>query len=73
MDAMSDEELAGRIDAAAHLAAAELYLDRYEDASAHAERALGGRPRDRTALPHARFRLWRRASSCAAGWPRPPR
>jgi tetratricopeptide (TPR) repeat protein len=40
VDAMSDEELAGRIDAAAHLAAAELYMDRYDDAGAHAERAL---------------------------------
>ncbi len=38
--AMSDDELAGSIDAAAHLAAAELYLDRYEEAVAHAERAL---------------------------------
>jgi ATP/maltotriose-dependent transcriptional regulator MalT len=40
VDAMPDDELAGRIDAAAHLAAAELYMDRYEEASAHAERAL---------------------------------
>ena len=41
VDAMSDAQLAGRIDAAAHLAAAELYMDRYDDAAAHAERALG--------------------------------
>ena len=40
IDAMSDDELAGRIDACAHLAAAELYLDRYREAEAHAERAL---------------------------------
>jgi DNA-binding NarL/FixJ family response regulator len=40
VDAMSDEELAGRIDAPAYLAAAELYMDRYEEASAHADRAL---------------------------------
>lgn len=40
VDAMSDEELAGRIDAAAHLAAAELYMDRYDQSAAHAERAL---------------------------------
>ena len=40
LDAMSDEELAARVDAAAHLALAELYLDRYADAGAHAERAL---------------------------------
>ncbi len=40
VDAMPDEQLAGRIDAVAHLAAAELYMDRYDDAAAHAERAL---------------------------------
>jgi ATP/maltotriose-dependent transcriptional regulator MalT len=40
VDAMRDEELAGRIDAAAHLAAAEIYLDRYYEAGVHAERAL---------------------------------
>ena len=40
VDAMPDAELAGRIDAAAHLAAAELFMDRYEQATAHAERAL---------------------------------
>ena len=40
VDAMSDEQLAGRIDAAAHLAAAEIYLDRYFEAGQHAERAL---------------------------------
>ena len=32
VETMSDDELAGRIDAAAHLAAAELYLDRYDEA-----------------------------------------
>ena len=40
VESMPDEELAGRIDAAAHVAAAEIYLDRYESAEAHAERAL---------------------------------
>jgi len=40
VDSMLDEKLAGRIDAAAHLGAAELYLDRYHDAGKHAERAL---------------------------------
>jgi ATP/maltotriose-dependent transcriptional regulator MalT len=38
---MSDTELAARIDASAHLATAEFYLDRFEDSRAHAERALG--------------------------------
>jgi ATP/maltotriose-dependent transcriptional regulator MalT len=37
---LADAELALRLDAAANLAGAELYLDRYEDARAHAERAL---------------------------------
>src|ERR687897_2238001 len=37
---LADEELAVRLDAAANLAGAELYLDRYEEAEAHAERAL---------------------------------
>jgi ATP/maltotriose-dependent transcriptional regulator MalT len=40
VDSMPDEQLAGRIDAAAHLAAAEIYLDRYHEAGVHAERAL---------------------------------
>jgi ATP/maltotriose-dependent transcriptional regulator MalT len=37
---LDDDELALRLDAAANLAGAELYLDRYEDAQAHAERAI---------------------------------
>jgi ATP/maltotriose-dependent transcriptional regulator MalT len=40
VDSLSDEELSRRLDAAAWLAAAELYLDRYPDADAHASRAL---------------------------------
>jgi len=40
VDSMPDDQLAARIDAAAHVAAAELYLDRYQEAGAHAERAL---------------------------------
>lgn len=40
VDSVADAELARRIDAAAWLAGAELYLDRYADADAHAERAL---------------------------------
>ncbi|HEX6651740.1 MAG TPA: AAA family ATPase [Thermoleophilaceae bacterium] len=40
VDSMPDEQLAGRIDSAAHLAAAELYLDRYHEAGVHSERAL---------------------------------
>jgi ATP/maltotriose-dependent transcriptional regulator MalT len=37
---LDDAALALRLDAAANLAGAELYLDRYEQAGAHAERAL---------------------------------
>jgi DNA-binding NarL/FixJ family response regulator len=37
---LDDDELALRLDAAANLAGAELYLDRYEQAEAHAERAI---------------------------------
>jgi DNA-binding NarL/FixJ family response regulator/tetratricopeptide (TPR) repeat protein len=40
VESMSDDELTGRIDAPAYLAAAELYLDRYEETIAHSERAL---------------------------------
>jgi ATP/maltotriose-dependent transcriptional regulator MalT len=40
IDGLSDDELSLRPDAAAWLAAAELYLDLYADADAHASRAL---------------------------------
>ncbi|HET8949749.1 MAG TPA: AAA family ATPase [Solirubrobacteraceae bacterium] len=38
--AMSDEELGARVDAAAYLTSAATYLDRYDEAVVHAERAL---------------------------------
>jgi DNA-binding NarL/FixJ family response regulator len=37
---LPDDQLAVRLDAAVHLAGAELYLDRYQEAEAHAERAM---------------------------------
>jgi ATP/maltotriose-dependent transcriptional regulator MalT len=40
VDSLADDELAERLDAAAWLAGAELYLDRYAEADAHASRAL---------------------------------
>jgi DNA-binding NarL/FixJ family response regulator len=40
VDSLPDRELSRRLDAAAWLAAAELYLDRYAEADAHAARAL---------------------------------
>jgi DNA-binding CsgD family transcriptional regulator len=40
VESLSDEELALRLDGAAWLAGAELYMDRFAEAAAHAERAL---------------------------------
>jgi tetratricopeptide (TPR) repeat protein len=40
VDSLCDSELSRRLDAAVWLAAAELYLDRYAEADAHATRAL---------------------------------
>jgi ATP/maltotriose-dependent transcriptional regulator MalT len=40
VDDLDDDALALRLDAAANLSGAELYLDRYEQAAAHSERAL---------------------------------
>src|SRR5262249_33010842 len=40
VDSLADSELSRRLDAAAWLAAAELYLDRYAEADAHASRGL---------------------------------
>jgi DNA-binding NarL/FixJ family response regulator/tetratricopeptide (TPR) repeat protein len=51
VDAMGDEELAVRLDAAANLGGAETYLDRFDEAGAHAERAIAvGRAAGRTDL-----------------------
>jgi DNA-binding NarL/FixJ family response regulator len=40
IDSLPDAELALRLDAASHLVAAEIYLDRYHDAAAHAAHGL---------------------------------
>ena len=40
LDALSDEQLAARLDAAVELAGAEIYLDRFVEAAVHAQRAL---------------------------------
>src|SRR5215208_30125 len=40
IDALSDDDLARRLDAIVELAGAEIYLDRFEAAGRHAERAL---------------------------------
>src|SRR5262249_45032636 len=41
VDAMTDEELAARPDAAAHLAGAEAYLERFDECIVHAARGVG--------------------------------
>jgi hypothetical protein len=41
IDELSDQELARRLNALAHLATADLYLDRFRAATHHAQRALG--------------------------------
>lgn len=40
IDGLADDELAGRLDALAHLATAEFYLDHFAEVGPHAERAL---------------------------------
>ena len=40
VDSLSDDELAGHLEAATWLAGVELYLDRYAEGEAHADRAL---------------------------------
>ena len=40
IDSLSDEELARRLDAVVNLAGSEIYLDRFIEAGAHAERAV---------------------------------
>jgi DNA-binding CsgD family transcriptional regulator len=40
LDALTDDQLASRLDAAVELAGSEIYLDRFAEAATHAERAL---------------------------------
>jgi DNA-binding CsgD family transcriptional regulator len=40
IDRLADDQLGGRLDALAHLATAEFYLENFEGAGSHAERAL---------------------------------
>ncbi len=57
----TDEQLAGRLDAAVELAGAEIYLDRFVEAGAHAERALAvGRATGQGAAVPRRLRDARR-------------
>ena len=61
------------LDAAAWLAGAELYLDRYAEADAHAEpRARGSRARPaRESSSSSCSRSSAGSGTCAASWPRP--
>ena len=52
VDDLEDAELAIRLDAAANLAGAELYLDLYEEAAAHARAGPVDRARDRAERVH---------------------
>jgi tetratricopeptide (TPR) repeat protein len=79
IDGMGDEELAMRLDAAANLAGAELYLDRFDEAGEHARRALAvGRATGRTDLFPVLYRSsgpWRRSAGVPprrAGCSTPP-
>jgi DNA-binding NarL/FixJ family response regulator/tetratricopeptide (TPR) repeat protein len=63
VDGLADDELSLRLDAAAWLAAAELYLDLYAEAEAHASRALNlaraiGRTGDLVGLYQILPRVW---------------
>ena len=73
VDALSDAELALRLDAASNLAAAELYLDRYEEAGAHAERAMAvGVATDQASIVPFVAPVLGCVGSSAAASPRPP-
>jgi DNA-binding CsgD family transcriptional regulator len=72
-DALSDEELAPRLDGLAHLALAELYLDHFEASGRHAERALAvGRATGQgdlfpTIFPLLGTALWMQGRAAEAG------
>ena len=72
VDGLSDYELARRPDAASWLAAAELYLDLYAEADAHASRAHGlARATGRGDPATACTRSCPGSGTCAAGSARP--
>ena len=74
VDELSDDELSLRPDAAAWLAVAELYLDLYAEADAHASRALTlARARPGEGIPcSACTRSCPGSGTSAASWPRLP-
>ena len=73
VDDLSDDELSIRPDAAGWLAIAEVYLDLYAEADAHASRALGlARTYVRGIPCTACTPSCPGSGTCAASWPRPP-
>ena len=66
LDRLSDEQLATRLAAAVDLSSAEIYLDRFEEASAHAQRALTvGRAPGRHSSSRASTRSWASRGACS--------
>ena len=72
VDSLSDDELSRRLDAAAWLAAAELYLDLYAEADAHAAGRSASPARAGKASSSAScIRFWAESGACAASSPKP--
>ena len=70
---LSDHQLAHHLDTAIHLAGAELYLDCYPEAQAHADRAIAvGLATDRANLSRWPTRSSVRSSCSVDSWPRQP-
>jgi hypothetical protein len=69
VDSLCDSELSRRLDAAAWLAAAELYLDRYAEADAP---WLSRARRGKRSSSLSCTRSWAGPGTCAASWTRPP-
>ena len=73
IDALTDEELARRLDALVDLAGAEIYLDRFEEAGStpNARCRSDGQPARTSCSPEStRPSAW--PGACSAGWPKPP-
>ncbi len=72
VDSLSDDELAGHLEAATWLAGVELYLDRYAEARRACQSCAGRGARDRPgrALPPPRRRPSAGSGASAGSWPR---
>ena len=70
---LDDDELALRLDAAANLAGAELYLDLYEEAEAHAERAIAvDRATGQSEFIALPYSILGQVKLLRGNWPTPP-